>query len=224
MNSKHLLRILGLSMLVAVGATTMGASAAQAKWLLLANGISVNKLTIVSTKNEFLLLEEGGLGIKVSCKGGTGTTTLTAVEEGKKVTGSGSANWSGCDVVGSSACTVNSPGQADGTIVTKGTGELSHVSDLTYVLLESEEFTTLVFGGVLCPFDEVEAVISGKAHLEIHDALQDTKFKLGLLNELALLFGGNKASLHEAGKSTGAVQVGSTEANGGTWAVHLLPL
>ena len=225
MHSKRLFRLLGLSMLVAVGVMAMSASGAQAKWLLLVNKESVGKVTGEGSFSGGQLLEQGGLGIKVTCAGGTGTATATSVEEGKKVTGSGSANFTGCDVVGNpEKCTVNSPGKTDGNVTASGTGELSHKEGLVYILLESEEFTTLIFGGALCPFNEVEAIIAGKAHIEIHNALEDLKLHQGLLDELALTFGGNTASLHPNGASTGVVPVSLTEAGGGTWAIHLLAL
>jgi hypothetical protein len=215
MHSRHLTKLLGVTILAAASVMALGASTAQAKYSLLLNGVSVNTLITTLEILSFFLRAENGL--KVQCTGGTGTAEAKLVESGAKVTGSASATWKGCVWVGSEkTCTINDG--AAGQIKVKANGEMVMPSESEYrMAYSSAEFGTIFSEGVFCTIPE-EEVLGGSAHLILLDPLTDTLVKLGHLLPLSLKLGNSKVTEI-------ALEVHIKDANDPTktFAYHLVP-
>lgn len=182
---KHLAKILGLTMLAAVGAMTMSASAAQAKYLLLLGGLSVHELTL--NMEMLSLYKKTESGLKIECSGGTATVTLKLVEEGKKITGSLSMKLTGCQWAGNKFCIVNDGGA--GVIKASASGEVTMPKAGEYTLqMTSAAFSTIISEGELCTIPEKE-VVSGTGILQILEADAHTLVKLGHLKNVSLKIG-----------------------------------
>ncbi len=228
MRGKHLIKVLGLSLLVAVGAMAVSASAAQAKWLLLKNGASVDTLSLVGTVLLGELLVDK-LGLKIHCPEGTIAAEFKLSADKTKATGTGSATFKKCTVLTFPKCTVNSPGAAAGEIKAAGSGEGKMTGETVFAELSSAEFTTIEITGALCSISELGGQkVNGTATLTLHEPLVDKKEHLALLDELALFYGKENAIIHGELLTPGvldpAVLVHATEASGATFAVHLVEL
>lgn len=212
MHSKHLIKLLGLTVLAAIGTMAVGASVAQAKYVLLLNGQFVSKDSFTLIILEVSLKAENGL--KITCSGGTGNGTGELVESGKKVITSSSTSLKGCVWVGSEkTCTINDGGA--GVINTAKKGELSMSDASTYVVRStSSEFTTIITEGVFCTIPE-EEVLSGTLCLKILEALADTKLKLVHLEAENLKLGNSKVT-----ELSGEIHVSDTDPNA-TFGIHL---
>lgn len=173
MRGSHL-KILCLSLLALVGVMAVSASAAQAKWLLLLSKASVLKQTFEFTINPAVFAVPG-LGIEIACTGGTGTD-FTQLNEAHTVQSGGAiAKFTGCkDVTFGEVCTLASPGEPVGTIVTSGTGSGSMEGEKVLVTTASSEFAKIQFFGEECPFTELDGKVVGSVTVEIADPLKDT--------------------------------------------------
>ena len=225
MHAKYLFKTLILSILVALGVMAVSASAAQAKWLLLRGGASVSELSLQGTLGNGALLELFGLELQIKCAGGTFTTTLKGGGT-TALAGSASATFTLCDDYGNPKnCTVSSPGDVDGTIKASGSGEGLMLGEKTYLNLSSSEFTTIAYGGALCPFNEVEAVVSGSVTLTVLSATAQKTSHTVELDDNVLTSGESSAILHNGGELGGSTIIGSAqEASGSTWAIQLTGL
>jgi hypothetical protein len=215
MDSRNIAKLLGITVLAALGVMAVSVSAAQAKYRLLLNSSSVKKggLNGTLTGTGSITAENG---LKIQCSGGTGAVTgeLSATEE--KVTGSASVTLTGCVWIGSEkTCTINDGGA--GKIKGSGTGEVIMEGTNYLVTASSAAFTTVLTEGAFCTIPE-EEVVSGTAHALIENALADTKTKTGKLLNLSLKLGNSKiTSLSAAGSFT------SSEPNA-TMGIHLVVL
>jgi hypothetical protein len=215
MHSRNLLKLLGLALLAAISIMAVSASAAQAKYLLLLNGASITTENLVVTQegSGFITAENG---LKIQCSGGSGTATVNAVEESKKVTGSASATFTGCVWVGSEAtCTINDGGV--GKIKAAGSGEVIMEGTNYLITATNAAFTTVLTEGAFCTIPE-EEVVSGTAHVLVLNALADTTSKQGHLLTLSLKLGNSKVK-----ELSSLVLV--TDANpNATYGIHLVKL
>jgi hypothetical protein len=215
MDPRNLVKLLGLTVLAAVSVLAVGASVAQAKYLALLNGTSVNSATLTGAMvgSGFVTAENG---LKIECSSGTGTATATLSGTGEKATGSASAILTGCVWVGSEkTCTINDGGA--GVIKGKGSGELIMEGTNYLVTATSAEFTTILTEGAFCTIPE-EEVASGTAHALINNALADTKAKTAKLLNLSLKLGNSKI------KELNATVEGKDENPNATGGIHLVNL
>ena len=221
MNKKHLFRLLGLSMLVAVTAMAVSASAAQAKWLVLLDGKSVStiKLGISAPKGELLV---PGLGLAIVCEGGTGSVSASLSNENKTLSGSASIIFSGCtDLNFGEVCDVSSIGDAAGTIKSGGEGAAGMEGEEYFVDASSSEFTNITYTGEECPLTEIDGRVNGKVRVTLLDALKDTNLKVGhvLVPPKSLFFGEEEATLHDT--SGKPLLISFSHSPEKTWAIHL---
>lgn len=210
------LKLLGLTMLAAVSVMAVSASAAQAKYLLLLNGASVNLLNLDLEGLAGYMLAENGL--KIACSGGNGLAHVQVLNGGLSVSGTANATFEGCKWVGAEkTCTINDEGA--GLVHAGGSGELVMPDASTYIVTaESAEFATIYTEGVFCTIPE-EEVVSGKGHLLVLDALKDEKVKLGHLLALDLKLGNSKVK-----ELVGEVHISDEDNPNATIAVHLVNL
>jgi hypothetical protein len=234
MRAKNLTKILGLSLLVAVGVMAVSASAAQAKWLLLRNGASV---LLLELKGEVLLgeLRVPGLNLNIHCKKGSATAHLE-LNAGPTpaahtvLTGTATGVFQECTVLEFSKCTVKSPGAANGEIKASGKGEGKMTGEEVYALVSSKEFASINVEGALCPFEGlIEQPVNGNAKLTVTDPLKDETTKLVKLDDDGLFFGNEPATLEgellEVGKPRDPwVLAHVKEASNASFAVHLVGL
>lgn len=217
------LKILGLSLLTFTAVMAVGASAVQAKWLLLKNGASANLLNLnVSVNAGEFLVED--LGMKIYCSaGGTGSADLSLNSPSNTVLStSASVTFHGClDLEFESVCDVHSLGQPNGLITATGSGVASMSGSNMYINISSAELATIVYLGNECPLHEVSLagdIVSGSVKFEVLEHTTSAKLHQIDLVGQALLYGGQPAELHEP--LSGSV----TEATGAFFAVHLLNL
>ena len=229
-------RIAGLSLLAVVGVLAVSASTVQAKWLILENSKSVTKLELKGTAEGGYFLSENGN--KLHCNGSTSTGTATLSEEGKTLSGTLTATFTGCtEEQFKTTCTVHSAGQANGTIVATGSG----VADMpknakgeplpgieTFFIAKSSNFTTLEYLGEECPLNETKEVIAGTLKNIVLEPLTDLKLhKFHAVGE-NLKLGSSSVELHMLDPETKAplkLVSGSTETvSGSTFALHLCAL
>jgi hypothetical protein len=160
---KSSIKLLGVGTVTVLSAMTMIASA-QANYVLLLNGASVNSLTITI---EMLSTEiPNGLPFdqKVKCSGGLGSMKMEVKEGGLKVPGALKATLTGCAWVGfEKSCTINDGGAGKIQIATGF--EMSGSSIVGY----TPELTTLLTEGAFCFIPE-EEVIGGLLAMDISEA------------------------------------------------------
>jgi hypothetical protein len=187
MHKKHLIKLIGLTVLAAISAMAVTASAAQAKYLLLLNEEDKTQLTF-----NIEILPGGYMkadnGLKVACSGGTGTGSATLSGDAKTVGGSATVNFSGCVWVGSEkTCTIKAEG-VSGRIHASGTGAVSMSGSKYFVTAASSEFTVIHSEGAFCTIPE-EEVVSGSATIEVEGAEAETKLKKAHFSSEALFLG-----------------------------------
>jgi hypothetical protein len=236
MRGRNLTKILGLSLLVAVGVMAVSASAAQAKWLLLKNGASTNTLDLViqGLLGELLV---PNLGLAIHCTGASGTASITS--SGATATGSATVVFEGCTVLNNPKCTIlgeEGVPATEGKIIAGGKGELGmNGAEEVLVKAKGEPFTTFYFMGAFCTLPE-ETEVKGLALLTLLEALKDLKTHLVHVDEghapgtgaTELFYGNEPAEIHGAllagGVHEPAGEAHVTEKNGATWAIHLVEL
>ncbi len=222
-------KALGMALLIAVGVMAVSASAAQAKWLLLKNKVSVSQLDL---KGEVLLSEKlvASLGLKTHCNKGTASVTLSLNGSSTVLSKSYGIIFLECKVLEfEKTCTVKSPGAAAGEIKISGSGEAKMEGEAVYFESSSTEFTTINIEGALCPLSESGGQkLNGSLKFTVDEALVDAATKLVLLDEKALFYGSEKTIYHGELLTPGvldpAVLMHLKEASGSTWAIHLVGL
>ena len=230
--SKHW-RILGISLLALIGVLAVNASAAHAeKWLLLVGGKSVTliKITGESKEEGFLL---SGNGSKIKCKKSQGSAEAKLSTDKKLLGGTATVTFEECKDEGfSGTCTVRSAGQAAGTIVAKGEGDVEMEkggSDETVWIKavgSGGKFTEVIYEGIKCPLNEAEEPVSGTAKITILKALEPlTSREIHIVGE-GLKLGATEAKLHmlKEGKELPEINGTIKEATGATFALHLCDL
>lgn len=218
-------KILSLSLLMAFTVMAMSASAAQAKWLILVGGKSVNSAKFVANivlSSELLV---AGLGFAVNCTGGTAAAEIKTAEESTKLVGEGTVEFTECVVLEfEEACTINSIGEAPGTITASGSGYGQMTGPETFTELSSAEFTTVEFSGEECPFNELEFVISGTGTGTLVEASLEQETHFIEIDEQSLFFGEEEVSMHGSGEEESGVTVAAKEIFGRPWAIRLVGL
>jgi hypothetical protein len=237
----HGLKVLGLSLLAALGLMAITASAAQAELLndnILVNG---NPLGANESKNYLGEVGEGELltagGVKIHCENGDITGTIHG-------DGSGSAHvlYNGCTVVEEPFCEVYETledwkkGENEGHILATGKGQVFEHEGNHYLLVEGlgEEkvFADFGFAGELCPLPtfnvEEHQTVTGSTVLALPDALVnqllhevqtiDPATLEELFPEDGLFLGHEPA--HLAGGTTGSVHLEEVEGEMPTWSVE----
>jgi hypothetical protein len=215
MQKRHLIKLLGLTVLAAISAMAVSATVAQAKFLLLLEGKSVAKInsSLIGLKGR--MKAENGLTLE--CQGGKGEATAESVESGAKVTISVSGTIEGCVWVGSEkTCTINDGGK--GLIHSAGTGEVVMPSEGLYIMsIGSSHLASVFTEGVFCTIPEEEE-ISGTTHLHIEGKLPEGKLLLG--NELAL---NEKLGNSKVTELTGEVHVQCRDNPSAVIGLHWVP-
>ena len=220
MRGRHL-RIFGV-LVALVGVMAVGASAAQAEWLLLKSKVSVLELKFNTTTGLGKLLVPK-LGLTIHCTGGSGPITISTDTTHKVLTGSGTITYTGCTIEGNpEKCTVHSKGAANGTIVAKGSGTGFMEGEAVLAELSSSEFTFIEIGGALCPLNEENGAVNGKAHLLLLEPLVDASTHMAHLLSLGLFYGKQEAKLDGTVEGLQLFEV--TDAGGNPWAIHLVNL
>lgn len=216
MHAKRRVRFIGLVVLAAVSVMAGNVSAAQAKYLLLFNGASVNLLKFsLEILKVYKILENG---LKLECSGGSGSAEAKASESGTKVTGSASLTLKGCIWTGAEkTCTINDGGI--GQIKYQANGELIMPDASTYtVTATSAEFGTVYTEGVFCTIPE-EEVVSGTMSVSILNALDDAKVKLAHVKADNLKLGVSKVK-----EMVGEVHIMDADNPNATIGFHLVSL
>ena len=212
MRKRHLVKMLGLTVLAAISVMAVSASAANAEWQLLLNGNSVSSATGTLTALAGRLEAENGL--EITCTGGTGTASVELTEGNLKAVGSASGTFEGCKWVGSEkACTINDGGK--GLINVGGEGELTMAGGETYVEATSEEFATVYSEGAFCTIPE-EEVVSGTGKCHVLNPLEAATVHLCHLEAGSLKLGNSAVTALE-----GEVHIEDANPNA-TFAWHLV--
>ena len=186
----HFRKVLGLSLLVAVGLTAIGAATAQAGYKLSKGGASTSLLEVVG---EVLLTELNTEGeVNLHCGGGGAGIGLGA--GGGVVLGGADIHYGGCSVLGNPFCEVSSePAAGDMELLIFGEGEVvSMTGSVTTFLIESSELSTVYFEGPFCTLPE-EEVISGSLNLNVLEAETSATTHMVHIEEDELFFGENAA-------------------------------
>lgn len=225
MSRRRLSKVLGVAMLAMVGAMALGASAAQANWLIVVNGQSVNSIQLAGTivLSSELLAES--LGFSLNCEGGTGQAELKTVSGGEEIVGSGVVTFTGCVVVGfEEVCNAFSPGKPAGTITASGSGKGSMEGGKTFTELTSEEFTVIEFSGEECPLTELNGVVSGTGTGTLVNAEVEQKVHAVEVDAKELFFGAEPVDMHGSGGAESNVEVSAEEIGGQPWSIRLVGL
>lgn len=224
MSRKHLIKILGLSLLAAVGIMAVSASAAHAKWLMLRNGASVLSLELeVSLPLGILLIP--GLGTELHCAGGEGGIAGSLSGDHKTLTGLAETTFSGCiDPIWNEVCAVGSPGEPNGKIAASanlvagmGEGQEEYFFNMT-----SSQFAKAEYRGEECPLTEINARVGGNARVDLLNALADTTLKVGHFLSTGMTLWGGSATAHDGEGEILPISI--EEVSGATWSLHLVNL
>lgn len=217
MYGRNRLMILTLSILALVGVMAVSAPVAQG-WVVREGGSST--LDVQAT-GLFTLgqLYVPDLKLKFHCSSGLfGSALVQTDHKTWSVTTSGA--WSSCDVVGAEkTCSVNSPGEADGTITWKGAGQGVMEGSKTYAKLESGNFSEIEIQG-LCAAAETEEVLSGSMTLTFQNPESELETHGLELDEASLQFGEDEALLSNS-SGTGAIQGSAKTVSGNKWSISL---
>lgn len=222
MRRRKLSKIMGLSVLAVVAVMAMNASAAQATYKLNGGtesaGVLLLHLHLVFGLGEILI---SPLNVHVHCTGGTGLLHLITDSTMVTLNGSGTADFTGCTVVGFPKCTVNSPGAAAGLISAKGEGSASMSGTETFSNLKSANFSEFGFHGALCPFNEIEGTVNGEVKLGLQGETTAASHT-GTLDDIPskLFYGEEEAVLHGVNLTT-PIAVTATKEGGGNWGIAL---
>jgi hypothetical protein len=224
-------KTLGMSLVALIGLLAVNASAAQAKWLPLVNKTSVNSIKLTGSSEGAYLLSESGS--KIHCTKSTGTATATLSGDKTLLGGSATATFTGCTEEAFKTCSIQSLGQAAGTIIVKGEGDFEMEANGSDETVWGKgtgpggQLAVLVYGNDLCPLNEAEEALLGYAKISVLNALQDLKLhEIHILGE-SFKLGENKAELHMINEKKELLPLilgSSTEAAGGTFAFHLCNL
>lgn len=220
MHGKNLIKVLGLSALAIVAVTALSAATAQANWVLKRNGSSVKTLQLEASLLEKELLLPN-LGLTIRCTGGAATVAI--LNETTALSGSIHATFTGCTVLVFPNCQVSSLEQAHGTILVSGSGSIGHFGGRALLLPESTSFSEIEVLGVLCPVDELHAVLNGALRFLILESESELTTHLAHLDDHGLFFGEEEAFIDgPSGADTALSHV--THTGGGTWSIKLINL
>ncbi len=225
MHSKHL-KILCLAICALTAFMAMSASAAQAKWLILRNKVSVTTFETKVTVEAGRLLVPA-LGLTIFCGGGEGTSKVSG---GGTTTLSGTATITlkGCDVLEfEEVCSVRGSKDAVGSnkITTNGEGSASMTGSEVFLTASSKAgspFTNIVLEGAECPFIEINGEMTGSTTSKIESPLSDLATHNVVGTSQSLSFGGNATKIEN--NSGGNLAGTATDSGGQTLAVHLREL
>jgi hypothetical protein len=207
-----MIKLLGLSLLAAVGVMAVSAASAQATYVLLRNNVTVSSLSLKGTG----LLGELLSNINIHCTKSKLTATATNLLPTSPDTDvKAHVLYEECTVVGNPFCTIsNSVGKADKLILAQAGGKLTGDSGTSlFGLASSANFATIRFEAPLCVLPASE-VISGSLKLTLLNFLTETKVHLVHVDEEAILLGETPAFL-----DGGETHV--EEATGASWSIHL---
>lgn len=225
MFGKHLVKVLGLAMLIVVGLMALGTSAAQAKWLIVVGGKSVSSGQFVGTivLSSELLAED--LGFSLHCTGGTGQAELKTANGGQELLGSGVVEFTGCVVLEfEEVCIAHSPGKKAGSITASGSGYGSMEGKKIFTELASKEFTKIEFLGEECPLAEIDGTVSGRGTGTLVNAEVELKSHFVEVDAKELFFGEDPVDMHGSEGKESNVEVITEEASGKPWAIRLVEL
>lgn len=231
MNEGRLTKVAASSLLVLVGLMGIGASAAQAKWVLVGGtehtmGADAGKLLLPLTGevlSEEMLIES--LGIEKYCAGGTASASLSTNAAMTNLAIGGTATLEECTVLSfEETCTLKSIGQAVGNVdvVFNGQAKMSGASTSSELL--SEDFSSIRFEGEECPFNELEAQVKGLLSLTLPNATESALGHTALLDEISIKYGEGKLLLHDGINATNPISMHMSKAGGGSWAIQLAGL
>ena len=193
-------KILGMSLLALIGVFAINAGAAQAKWLLLLNKVSVDKIEGKGTAEAGYLLSANGNKIFCSASTGTGKAEVSALAEKNTLNASAIITFTGCkEERFPTTCSIHSTGRPNGTIVVSvtGVGKMENTNEEEIILdATSKEFTLLEYLGEECPLNESQEVVAGSVHILVLKALQDVALHEIHILDLGLTLFGTKAELH----------------------------
>jgi hypothetical protein len=225
MLGRQLLKMLGLSMLATVAVMAVGASAAQAKWLIKVGGVSVSSANFVADVVLSSELLVAGLGFQIRCDGGKAAAKVTIVGGGTGLTGSGQVEFTGCVIEESEeVCTINSPGRPAGAIVAAGSGSGQMEGKKIFTELSSANFTEIQISGEECALAELDAVVSGSGTGTLVEPETEKTTHLIEVDEKTLFYGKEPVSMHGAGEQESGVEVIAEEVSGKPWAIQLVGL
>lgn len=228
MRGRRLSRVLGVSLLMLVGAMAVSSSA-RAEWVLQKNSLPVEQLKLTGTYLESEFLFGLNLGIEVNCTGGTTSVTLKKQEKGKKVSVTQSARFTKCKMpVFEPPCYLSADpeGKELGQFTLEATGELIMEGSDVYASMSALPFATVYFSfGELCPLVEFESAVgfSGIAKLEISSPSMELKQRPIAFSEQEFWMGEEEVDVH------GSVAEGSDpwllahmgEETGSSWSIQL---
>jgi hypothetical protein len=224
---KYGLKVLGLSLLAAIGLMAIGAAAAQA-----GSEVTVEGVPLVGEKNLKGTIGAGELltagGIKIGCSAGTFTGTLKNVS--KVGEGKVTALYTGCKVLGAEkVCEIYEelPKVGPGSIAATGEGKLIVHEGKHYLLIKglgpTELFSDFVILDPLllerCTLPEEDYLVTGLTLLSLPDILTLAKLhKAETLDPVLMaklfpthqLFLGKEKS-HLAGGSSASVELTTGE-------------
>ena len=215
-------RILGLSLLAAVGVMAVSASAAQGKWLLLNNKTSVLLQTFNASINsiEFLV---PSIGFNIYCIGATGTDHTQLNGSHVSQTGGVEVTFFECeDLNFGEVCAVRGEGDPIGKISAGTSGTASMSGEKVLINAETSNFATIEYLGEECPLTEINGGVSGSLTAEIANPLEDAATHTVTIVAQNLECGGEPVEYHAAGG--GPVTGTITTPNGATYASHLVAL
>ena len=227
MRKRKLTNILGLSVLAIAAVLAMNASAAQAVYKLeggteTAGVLLLHLLATFGLGEKLIGTQPGGLNIHVHCTGGTGLIHLVTNAAMTTLSGSGTADFTGCTVKNFPQCKVLSPGAAAGLISASGSGTASMSGAETFLRLSSTNLSELEFSNPLCPFDGLSGADSGEVILGLGNGEASLVTHTGTLDDVAgtLAYGGEPSALHGVNLTT-PIAASIQNQVVGSWGIHL---
>lgn len=200
------LKILCLSICALAGLMAINVSTAQAKWLILRNGVSVESIKETITIEEWRLLVPA-LGIQLLCKGGTGTFNLsggggTALTTAKVLTLNGCVA-SEFEEVCKVRDSTNEVGSGKITFAGSGEGSMTGASVFfTASSTAGSPFTNIIFEGGECPFVEIGGKTYGSLTFQILEPLTNVATHPTDVSSQNLQFFGNPTVIENAAGGT----------------------
>ncbi len=189
MHRKYMLKAIGLSVLAIIGMTAIGASTAQAKYVLRLNEEPVSALHLLLDGLHGVIKAENGL--ELLCTGGHGLIEAKNLES--TVVGSMSREFTGCVWVGAEeTCIIEDPEGGEGVIKAEGTGKIEMVGGAYNVVTTNEkEFAVVYTEGLFCTLPE-EEVVEGTASASLPDAEEEATTHSAELHAVDIRLGGSQ--------------------------------
>lgn len=216
---KHTIKMLGLTVLAALGLLAMSASAAQALTLNLSNAAigSGNSEAFVGEIDPGAILVPD-LQLKIHCDSGLVETILK--QSGSSVEGEGLLKFSECFVNEAlKTCKVYTVGQAPGIIIfVLKKGEVQMTGATTFALLPT--LSVIKIEGI-CAAAETEEEVSGNTKITIKEPEAEQLTHDIEVNEDGLIFGTDSALLHTLLAGSGPITGNATSLSLKKWSVTL---